>query len=124
MNSYGLGPWVLSNKPNEFIRFVAMDVTKPYEFIKFGAMDVTKPCEFIRFGAMDITKPYEFIRCFLNDFSGTFLGTLLVCGADFCCNLHCRTSPVVLEGFWGQVWPKIGRKPEKSEYRIANEPLS
>ena len=48
----------------------------------------------------------------------------LVCGADFWCNRHCRTSPVVLEGFWGQVWPKIGRKPEKSEYRIANEPLS
>ena len=43
---------------------------------------------------------------------------------DFWCNRHCRTSPVVLEGFWGQVWPKIDRKPEKSEYRIANEPLS
>ncbi len=48
----------------------------------------------------------------------------LVWGADFCCNRHCRTSPVVLEGFWGQVWPKIGRKPEESEFRIANEPLS
>ncbi len=47
----------------------------------------------------------------------------LVCGADFWCNQHCRTSPVVLEGFWGQVWPKIGQKPEKSEYRFANEPL-
>ncbi len=47
----------------------------------------------------------------------------LVCGADFWCNRHCRTSPVVLEGFWGQVWPKIGRKPETSEFRIANEPL-
>ena len=35
----------------------------------------------------------------------------LVCGADFWCNRHCRTSPVVLEGSWGQVWPKIGRKP-------------
>ena len=35
----------------------------------------------------------------------------LVCGADFWCNRHCRTSPVVLEEFWGQVWPKIGRKP-------------
>ena len=35
----------------------------------------------------------------------------LVYGADFWCNRHCRTSPVVLEGFWGQVWPKIGRKP-------------
>ena len=45
----------------------------------------------------------------------------LVCGADFWCNRHCRTSPVVLKGFWGQVWPKISRKPEKSEYRIANE---
>ena len=47
----------------------------------------------------------------------------LVWGADFWCNRHCRTSPVVLERFWGQVWPKIGRKPEKSEYRIANESL-
>ena len=47
----------------------------------------------------------------------------LVCGADFWCNRHCRTTPVVLEGFWGQVWPKISRKPEKSEFRIANEPL-
>ena len=27
----------------------------------------------------------------------------LVCGADFWCNRHCETSPVVLEGFWGQV---------------------
>ena len=48
----------------------------------------------------------------------------LVCGADFWCNRHCRTSPVVLEGFGGQVWPTLGRKPEKSEYRVANEPLS
>jgi hypothetical protein len=47
----------------------------------------------------------------------------MVCGADFWCNRHCRTSPVVLEVFWGQVWPKIGRKQAKSEYRIANEPL-
>ncbi len=47
----------------------------------------------------------------------------LVCGADFWCNRHCRTSPVVLEGFWGQVWPKISRKPEKTEFRVANEPL-
>ncbi len=38
----------------------------------------------------------------------------LICGADFCCNRHCRTSPVVLEGFWGQVWPKISRKPKKT----------
>ena len=35
----------------------------------------------------------------------------LVCRADFWCNLHCKTSPVDLEGFWGQVRPKIGRKP-------------
>ncbi len=48
----------------------------------------------------------------------------LGCGAEFWCNRHCRTSPVVLEGFWGQVWPKIRRKPEKKEFRIANEPLS
>ena len=48
----------------------------------------------------------------------------LVWGADFWFNRHCRTSPVVLEGFWGQAWPKIVRKPEKSEFRIANEPLS
>ncbi len=34
----------------------------------------------------------------------------LICGADFWCNRHCRTSPVVLAGFWGQVWPKIDRK--------------
>ncbi len=50
----------------------------------------------------------------------------LVCGADFWCTRHCRMSPVVLEGFWGQVWPKIGRKPRKtkiSEFRITNEPL-
>ncbi len=33
------------------------------------------------------------------------------CGADFWCNRYCRTSPVVLEGFGGQVWPKNGRKP-------------
>ncbi len=31
---------------------------------------------------------------------------------------------IVLQGFGGQVWPKIGRKTEKSEYRVANEPLS
>ena len=37
----------------------------------------------------------------------------LVCGADFWCNRHCRTSPVVLEGLWGQVWPKICRKPAR-----------
>ncbi len=26
----------------------------------------------------------------------------LVCGADCWCNRHCKTSPVVLEGFWGE----------------------
>ena len=36
----------------------------------------------------------------------------LVCGADFWCNRHCRTRPVFLEGFWGQVWPKINQKPK------------
>ena len=44
----------------------------------------------------------------------------LVCGADFWCNRHCKTSPVVLEGFWGQVWPKIGRKPTR-KLRIENQ---
>ncbi len=34
----------------------------------------------------------------------------LVCGAHLWCNRHCRTSPVVLERFWGEVWPKICRK--------------
>ncbi len=48
----------------------------------------------------------------------------LVCGADFWCNRHCKTSPVVLEGFWDQVWQKFCRKLEKSEYRVANEPLN
>ncbi len=38
----------------------------------------------------------------------------LVWGAGFWCNRHCRTTPVVLEGFWGQVWPQIGRKPTKN----------
>ena len=52
------------------------------------------------------------------------MGLELVWGADFWCNRHCRTSPVVLEGFWGQGWPKIGRKPaQKSEFIIAKEPL-
>ncbi len=37
----------------------------------------------------------------------------LVCGADFWCNRHCKASPVVLEGFWGQVWPKIVPKPTR-----------
>ena len=36
-----------------------------------------------------------------------------VCRADFWCNRHCRTTPVVLEGFGGQVWPKICRKPTR-----------
>ena len=49
----------------------------------------------------------------------------LVCGADFWCNRHCRTSPVVLEGLGGQIWPNIGTKPaQQSDFRIANEPLS
>ncbi len=50
----------------------------------------------------------------------------LVWGANFGCSRHCRTSPVVLEGFWGQVKPKLDKKPRQtknSEYRIANEPL-
>ncbi len=38
-------------------------------------------------------------------------GLELVCWADFWCNRHCKTSPVVLEGVWCQVWPNIGRKP-------------
>ena len=37
----------------------------------------------------------------------------LVCGAGFW--WHCRTSPVVLEGWWGQVWPKIGQKLRMAE---------
>jgi hypothetical protein len=44
----------------------------------------------------------------------------LVCGVDFWCNRHCKTSPVVVEGFWGQVWPKIGRKPTR-KFRIENQ---
>ncbi len=48
----------------------------------------------------------------------------LVWGADFWCNRQCRTTPVVLDGFLGEVWPKIVRKLEKSEHRNANEPLS
>ena len=28
---------------------------------------------------------------------------------------RCRTSPVVLEGVWGQVWQNIGRKPIKTK---------
>ena len=44
----------------------------------------------------------------------------LVCGAVFWCNRHCRTSPVVLEGLWGQAWPKIGRKPTR-RLRIENQ---
>ena len=35
----------------------------------------------------------------------------LVCPAEFWCNRHCKTSPVDLEGYYGQVKPKIGRKP-------------
>ena len=50
----------------------------------------------------------------------------LVCGADFWCNRHCETSPVDLEGFWGQVWPKIGRKttPENSGQTAFRYPSS
>ncbi len=36
-------------------------------------------------------------------------------GADFWCKGHSRTSPVVLEGFGDQVWPKIDRKPAKNK---------
>ncbi len=43
---------------------------------------------------------------------------------DFWCNRHCRTSPVVLEGFWGPSLVEDRPKPEKSEFRVANEPLS
>ncbi len=39
----------------------------------------------------------------------------LVCGADFWCNRHCRTSPVALEGFRGHVWPKVNQKPKKTK---------
>ena len=35
----------------------------------------------------------------------------LAWGAVFWCNRCCRTNPVVLTGFDGQVWPNIGRKP-------------
>jgi hypothetical protein len=44
----------------------------------------------------------------------------LVCGADSWCNRHCKTSPVVLEGLGGQVWPNIGRKPTR-KLRIENQ---
>ena len=84
-----------------------MVVTKPYKFIGFGAMDVTKPYEFIGFrfiGGSELRIPncHEMVL-------------ELICGADFWCNRHCRTSPVVPEGSWGQVWPKIGRKPRKTK---------
>ena len=63
----------------------------------------------------------------------------LVCGFDCWCNLHCRTTPVVLEGFWDQVWPspppptdrptnhrrrldKPGRKPSAKQIRPATQP--
>ncbi len=45
----------------------------------------------------------------------------LVCGADFWCNRHCRTRAVVLEGFLGQVWPKLERKTcknQNTEYQV------
>ncbi len=96
-----------ATKPYEFIRFGAIDAAKPYEFIGFGAMDVAKPYKFVRFGAIDVAKPYR-----IPNYNEMVLE--LVCGADFWCNRHCRTSPVVLEGFGGQVWPKICQQPAKS----------
>jgi hypothetical protein len=35
---------------------------------------------------------------------------ILVCGGDLWRSRCCKTSPVDLEGFWGQVWQEIGRK--------------
>ena len=35
---------------------------------------------------------------------------ILVCGGDLWRSRCCKTSPVDLQGFWIQVWPKIGRK--------------
>ena len=37
--------------------------------------------------------------------------TCEIWNGDFWCNRHCKTSHVVLDGFGGQVWPKIGRVP-------------
>ena len=40
----------------------------------------------------------------------------LVCGADFWCNRNCRTSRVVLEGFWG---PSLAEnRPKTGKNRI------
>ena len=38
----------------------------------------------------------------------------LVCGADFWCSLHCKTSPVVLDCFGGKVWPKLSLTPTRT----------
>ncbi len=40
----------------------------------------------------------------------------LVCGDDFCCNRHCRTSPVVLAGFGA----KFGRKSAENRPKNQN----
>ncbi len=54
----------------------------------------------------------------------------LVCKADLWCNRHCRMSPVVLERFWGLVWPKkIAKNHKKKLNKLTlsfgpNEPLS
>ncbi len=48
----------------------------------------------------------------------------LVCGVDFWCNLHCRTSPVVPEGLGAKFGRESAKNLEKSEYRVATEPLS
>jgi hypothetical protein len=40
------------------------------------------------------------------------MGLEMVCRVDFWCNRHFKASPVVLEGFWKQIWwKKIGRGP-------------
>ena len=38
----------------------------------------------------------------------------LVCGADVWCSLHFKTSPMVLDGFWGNIWPKPDRTPTRT----------
>ena len=40
--------------------------------------------------------------------------TCEIWNGDFWCNRHCKRSHVVLDGFGGQVWPKIGREPPPS----------
>ena len=48
----------------------------------------------------------------------------LVCGADFWCNRHCKTSPVEREEFWGQVFQKIYQKPNPQiSVQTAGRPL-